>query len=88
MTDLSKIKARREKIAAQLQALDAAEQEEMDRRAAIAGHAVLAQAKLDEAFATTLQSVLNERVKKNRDRALFDLSTRERKPRKARTTAT
>ena len=78
--DLSRIQAKREKITEQLAALDAQEQAELDRRAAIAGHAVLAHAQADDAFAATLRGILDTAIRKNTDRALFDLPKRARKP--------
>ena len=79
--DIKKITKKREKIAAQLQELEVAEQAEYDRRATIAGHALLAQMEEDTTFAEQARQALDQRVKKNRDRALFDPPPRTRKSR-------
>lgn len=71
--DLGKIGVKRAKLAAELQKLDAAEQAEKDRRAAVAGHALLAEADSDPEFQTKLNEILGRRLRKKRDRALFDL---------------
>ena len=77
--DIATITKKREKIAAQLQELEAAEQAELDRRASIAGHALLAHMESDPVFADQVKTILEQRIKKNRDRALFDLSPRVHK---------
>ena len=76
---LDAIKAKREKIAAQLEELAAQEQAELDRQAAILGHAMLAAMEHDQELAERVRAVLDSTLKKKRDRALFGLPPRTRK---------
>jgi hypothetical protein len=76
---LDAIKAKREKIAAKLEELAAQEQAELDRQAAILGHALLTAMEHDQELAQRVTAVLDRTLKKKRDRALFDLPPRARK---------
>lgn len=71
--DLDQIKTKREKVSAQLAELKAAEQAELDRRAAVVGHAILAAIESDDDLNAKVRAILDQRLKKKRDRLLFDL---------------
>jgi hypothetical protein len=77
--DLTKIEEERQRLQARLAELEEAEAHERERMAAVAGRAVLAEADKDLGFKETLHAILSRHVKRNADRALFDLPKRERK---------
>lgn len=74
--DLEKLRAKQAKVAEELEALKAQEEAELERQASIIGHAVSAEAKADPSFDETLKRVLDQRVKKKRDRVLVGLAPR------------
>lgn len=77
--DLEKLRTKQARVAKELEALREQEQAELDRRAMIAGQVVLAEADDDSSFADALQAILDRRLKKKRDRALFELEPKTKR---------
>lgn len=64
---------KRKKLEAQLREIKAAEEAERNKRLAIAGEAVLAEAEGNDEFKATLHAILDRRIKSKRKRALFGI---------------
>jgi flagellar biosynthesis/type III secretory pathway chaperone len=77
--NLESLRAKQAKVAKELEALREQEHAELERRAMIAGQVVLAEAEDDSSFADALQAMLDRRLKKKRDRALFDLEPKRKR---------
>lgn len=77
------LRARRERLEAELAEIREREQAEEEQKAAVAGRAVLAEAERDSAFHEQLSRILENRLTKKRDRKLFGLPVRERRQRQA-----
>lgn len=73
--DADRLRQKREKLEAELEALRSKERSVTDERNAIAGRALLDHALKDRAFAEQLVAVLDRALTKRRERALFGLDT-------------
>src|SRR3954451_16098198 len=77
--DAERLRQKREKLEAELEALRAKERSAADERNAIAGRALLDHALKDKTFAEELVRILDRALTKRRERALFGLSTSKRR---------
>src|SRR3954451_18676174 len=77
--DAERLRQKREKLEAELEALRAKERGAADERNAIAGRALLDHALKDQTFAEELVRILDHALTKRRERALFGLSTSKRR---------
>ncbi len=66
---------KRKKLEAQLKAIKAAEDAEKNKRLAVAGEAVIAEAEGNPQFKETLDAILDRRLKGKRKRSLFALNS-------------
>jgi hypothetical protein len=73
------LQKKRERLEAELTALREREAAELERRAAIAGRAVLARAESDEPFRQTLTELLDAEVVRAAERRLLGLPSRRRR---------
>lgn len=69
-----RLRDRRARLEAELEALRAKEGAEEERRCLIVGRAVLDHAADDDAFRATLMTILDRRVSRKRERQLLDLA--------------
>ncbi len=72
--DAERLRQKREKLEAELEALRSKERSAADERNAIAGRALLDHALRDKAFAEQLVAILDRALTKRRERALFGLT--------------
>src|SRR3954453_23916254 len=73
--DAERLRQKREKLEAELEALRSKERSAADERNVIAGRALLDHALRDKAFAEQLVAILDRALTKRRERALFGLDT-------------
>jgi hypothetical protein len=74
-----RLKGRREKLEAELQAIREKEQEEIEKRDAIAGRVALAYAQENPSFHAELMDALERRLTKTKERLLFGLRVSARR---------
>ena len=72
-----RLRDRRARLEAELKALRAKEAAEEERRCLIVGRAVLDHAAGDDAFRTTLMTILDRQLSRKRERQLFGLALRD-----------
>ena len=83
--DAERLRQKREKLEAELEALRAAELSADEKRNAIAGRVVLAHADKNAAFGEELMRILDAYLTKRGERALFGLTVPERRQRPSAT---
>lgn len=80
--DIERIRQKRKKLEADLKAIKAQENLEMERYSVVVGLAVLSHAEKHPDFNETLKAILNTEVKKKGDRKLLGLQGTAREARK------